>query len=164
VDPTAAVSPQRVQLGAGAAAGASAPWYQTRWLMEWRNRLDLVNRFWNDAIVQFNALRQQSLLTPFGVTQAGYTQLMTAMLALGGLLLGLFAWWVLRMPHRAADPLDAAYARLCRKLARAGAVRAPAEGPATLAERAAALWPAQRGVQVAVAICRPALRERIART
>ncbi len=147
VDPTAAVSPQRVQAGAHAAAGASAPWYQADWLMAIRNRMDLVNRFWNDAIVQFNALRQQSLLTPFGVDKAEYPQLMLAMLALGSVLLGLFAWWAMRAPKPAGDALDAAYARLCRKLARAGAARDRAEGPLTLAMRVAATWPAQHGLQ-----------------
>jgi hypothetical protein len=147
VDPTAAVSPQRVQLGAGAAAGASAPWYQTDWLMELRNRLDLVNRFWNDAIVQFNALRQRSLLTPFGISRAEYPQLMLAMFAAATLLLGLFAWWVMRAPKPAGDALDAAYASLCRKLARAGVVRDPGEGPTTLGRRAGAGLASPRTVQ-----------------
>jgi len=136
-----------VQAGARAAAGASAPWYQADWLMAIRNRMDLVNRFWNDAIVQFNALRQQSLLTPFGVDKAEYPQLMLAMLVAGSLLLGLFAWWVMRAPKPAGDALDAAYARLCRKLARAGAARDPAEGPLTLAMRVAAAWPSQHDLQ-----------------
>ena len=138
VDPTAAVSPQRVQLGAGAAAGASAPWYQANWLMEWRNRMDLINRFWNDAIVQFNALRQQNLLSPFGVAKADYPQLMLAMLSLGTLLLGLFAWWVMRAPKPAGDALDSAYAKFLRKLARAGVSLDPAIGPVTLGRRAVA--------------------------
>ena len=147
VDPTAAVSPQRVQIGAGAAAGASAPWYQADWLLEWRNRLDLVNRFWNDAIIQFNALRQQTLLTPFGVSRAEYPQLMLAMLVAGTLLLGLFAWWVMRTPRPAGDALDAAFAQFCRKLARAGVTRAPADGPITLARRTGARLPAPQAAQ-----------------
>ena len=147
VDPTAAVSPQRVQIGAGAAAGASAPWYQANWLLEWRNRLDLVNRFWNDAIIQFNALRQQSLLAPFGISRAEYPQLMLAMLAAGSLLLGLFAWWVMRTPTPPGDALDAAFAKFCRKLARAGVPRAPSDGPITLARRAEARLPAPQAAQ-----------------
>ncbi|MGH8040500.1 MAG: transglutaminaseTgpA domain-containing protein [Rudaea sp.] len=143
VDPTAAVSPQRVELGAAAAAGASAPWYQADWLLALRNRFDLVNRFWNDAIVRFDALRQSHLLTPFGVDRADYPQLMTALLMASTLLLGLVAWWVLRTPRSESDPLDAAYARLCRKLARAGAARGPAEGPLTFAARVAAQLPEQ---------------------
>jgi transglutaminase-like putative cysteine protease len=147
VDPTAAVSPQRVQIGSGAAAGASAPWYQADWLMELRNRMDLVNRFWNDAIVQFNALRQQSLLTPFGVAKADYPQLMLAMIAAGSLLLGLLAWWVMRAPKATGDALDAIYAKLRRKLARAGVTHDPATGPLTLGQHASARLAAPQAVQ-----------------
>ena len=144
VDPTAAVSPQRVQVGARAAAGASAPWYQADWLMNVRNQFDLVNRFWNEAIVQFNALRQKSMLTPFGIPQADYPQLLLALVLVSGVLLGLFAGWVLRAPKPRGDALDFAYARLCRKLARAGAQPHAAEGPQTLARRVAARWPTDR--------------------
>jgi len=147
VDPTAAVSPQRVQVGARAAAGASAPWYQADWLMELRNRMDLIDRFWNDAIVQFNALRQQSLLTPFGVARADYPQLMLAMIAAGSLLLGLLAWWVMRAPKANGDALDAVYAKLRRKLARAGVTHDPAAGPLTLNRHAGAQLAAPQAVQ-----------------
>ncbi len=147
VDPTAAVSPQRVQLGARAAAGARAPWYQADWLQLLRNRLDVVNRFWNDAIVQFNALRQQSLLTPFGIAKADYVDLMWTLIGASSVLLGLFAWWVLRAPRTAADPLDAAYARLRRKLDRAGAPSLATEGPLTLAARGEDHWPGNRALQ-----------------
>ena len=139
VDPTSAVSPQRVELGARAAAGASAPWYQANWVAGLRNQFDLVNRLWNDAIVQFNALRQQSLLTPFGIDKAEYGELVAILIGSSTLLLGLFAWWTLRPARSSGDPLDAAYSRLCAKLARAGAVRAPAEGPQTFAQRIAVM-------------------------
>jgi hypothetical protein len=42
---------------------------------------------------------------------------------------------VLRRPRSVGDTLDAAYARLCRKLERIGLPRAPSEGPATFATR-----------------------------
>jgi transglutaminase-like putative cysteine protease len=135
VDPTAAVSPQRVDLGARAAAGASAPWYQADWLQAMRNQFDLVNRFWNNAIVQFNALRQQSLLTPFGVDNADFPKLMGVLVACSTVLLALFAWWVLRAPRRRGDSLDVAYLRLRAKLAKAGVASADSEGPLTLADR-----------------------------
>ena len=141
VDPTSAVAPQRVQLGSRAAAGETAPWYQADWLLATRNQLDLVNRFWNSAVVQFTALRQQGLLTPFGVEKAEYSDLMAVLIGISTLLLGLFAWSVLRAPRVAHDTLDVAYARLRSKLARAGAPPQPAEGPTALAARVATLWP-----------------------
>ena len=135
VDPTAAVSPQRVDLGARAAAGASAAWYQAGWLQTLRNRFDLVNRGWNSLVVQFNVLRQQNLLTPLGIAKAEYYDLIWALIGSGTLLLGAYSWWVLRRPREHADELDAAYARLCRKLGRAGVARAANEGPAVYSSR-----------------------------
>jgi transglutaminase-like putative cysteine protease len=136
IDPTAAVSPQRIELGASAAAaGAGARWYQTDWIVAMRNQVDLINRTWNSVVVQFNALRQQSLLTPFGVAKADYATLIWVLVGSSGVLLSLIALWVMRTPRRNLDPLDAAYDALCRKLARAGATRAVAEGPQTYATR-----------------------------
>jgi protein-glutamine gamma-glutamyltransferase len=151
VDPTAAVSPQRVELGSRAAAGESAPWYQADWLQALRNQFDVLNRAWNSAVVQFNVLRQQSLLTPFGIEKAEYGDLVTAAIVGSSVLLALFAWWVLRVPRERVDPLDAAYAALCRKLARAGSPREPQEGPQTLTTRTAGLWPGDRDVQRLIA-------------
>ena len=139
VDPTGAVSPQRVELGARAAAGASAAWYQSNWLLDVRNELDLINRSWNNIVVQFNQLRQERLLTPFGIPKADYFELIWILIGSSTVLLGVYSWWVLRRPRGQADALDAAYASLCRKLAGVGAVRAPCEGPVVYAARLRAL-------------------------
>ena len=147
VDPTGAVSPQRVQLGAKAAAGASAQWYQSDWLVGLRNQFDLVNRGWNSLVVQFNELRQQSLLTPFGIAKADYYDLVGVLIGTSTLLLALYSWWVLRRPREPGDALDAAYARLCRNLARRGAERAPHEGPRTYARRLGTIADAPGAVQ-----------------
>lgn len=138
VDPTASVSPQRVQLGAQAAAGESARWYQAEWLLALRNQFDLVNRGWNDLIVQFNALRQRNLLSPFGIDKAEYYDLVSALIGSCCLLLGLWAWWVLRAPRSQIDALDRAYLKLCSKLQRGGLTRDAAEGPMHFGARVAA--------------------------
>lgn len=151
VDPTAAVSPQRVELGSRAAAGESARWYQANWMQAVRNQFDLVNRVWNEAIVQFSALRQQSMLTPFGVDKADYGSLMAVLIGTSGLLLIAFAWWVMRAPRARDDALDVAYGKLRAKLDRAGAASTPAEGPLTLAERARARWPGDGNLAFAFA-------------
>jgi transglutaminase-like putative cysteine protease len=135
IDPTAAVSPQRVELGARAASGASAPWYQADWLLALRNQLDLANRGWNNLVVQFNMLRQQRLLAPLGIARAEYYDLVWVLIGSSTLLLAIYSWWVLRRPREAGDALDAAYAALCRKLARGGLTRAASEGPRSYADR-----------------------------
>jgi protein-glutamine gamma-glutamyltransferase len=136
IDPTAVVSPARIELGAGIAAGASSPWYQAGWILTLRNQFDLVNRGWNSVIVQFNALRQQSLLTPFGIDKADYAALTWMLIGSSSVLLCLTVLWVMRTPRRHADRLDMAYAALCAKLARAGVIRAATEGPIDYAARA----------------------------
>jgi hypothetical protein len=135
VDPTAAVSPARVEIDAGAAAGASAPWYQARWIRTLRNEFDVVNRGWNSLIVQFNTLRQQNLLNQLGIESADYATLTCFLVGTTSLLLFATALWMMRTPYRRSDPLDSAYARFCAKLARAGLPRAPAEGPQSYAKR-----------------------------
>jgi len=138
VDPTAAVSPQRIELGAAAAAaaaGAALPWYQSDWVRGVRNQFDLINRGWNSVVVQFNSLRQQNLLVPLGIARADYQTLTALLIGSGSVLLLLGALWVMRAPRRRVDPLDAAYERLCAKLARQEVARSPPEGPLDLARR-----------------------------
>ncbi len=151
IDPTAAVSPQRVELGSREAAGESARWYQASWLQTMRNQFDLVNRVWNEAIVQFSALRQQSMLTPFGVEKADYGVLMTALIGISTFLLMAFVWWVLRAPRARDDALDVAYEKLRKKLTKAGTVSTTAEGPLTIAARATAAWPENKDLPAAFA-------------
>ncbi len=133
VDPTAAVRPQRVSLGAAAAADGQLPWYENGWLQSLRNHWDIVNRWWGQGVTGFDALRQRGLLTPFGIRDADTTTLGT-LLAIGSMLfiaIGL-GWALLR--RQARDPLRAALHELERKLARRGIVRRPSERSAALPE------------------------------
>ena len=141
VDPTGAVSPQRVQLGAQHANGASKPWYGSEWLVGMRNEWDVVNRFWNDAIVRFDTLRQGGLLKPFGVAKADTRELGIALLISGCLFIGAALWWTLRQGRHPGDALDRAWARLGSVLAKRGLARAASEGPQHYAQRALAMWP-----------------------
>ena len=143
VDPTAAVRPERVALGAAAAAGNQLAWYRSDWLQGLRNRWDIVNRWWDQGVVGFDALRQRGLLTPFGIRDTDRTML-GMLLAISSILfiaIGL-AWALLRRPSR--DPLRAALRVLERKLARCGITRRSGEGPQHYLRRAARALPAQR--------------------
>jgi hypothetical protein len=142
-DPTGAVRPERVSLGAAAAAGDQLDWYRSDWLQGFRNRWDVVNRWWDQAVVGFDALRQRSLLTPFGIRDAD-TMTLGVLLAIGSVLfiaLGL-AWALLRRQPR--DPLREALRELERKLGRRGIARRVGEGPQHYLSRAARALPAQR--------------------
>lgn len=143
VDPTAAVRPERVSLGAAAASGDGRAWYQDAWLQGMRNRWDIVNRWWDKGVVGFDALRQKGLLTPFGVPQTDNRTLAWLLVA-GGMLFGGagLAWAMARRSRM--DPALAALRRLERKLAHAGVARRRGEGPQHYLRRAARALPRQR--------------------
>lgn len=143
VDPTGAVRPERVSLGAAAAAGDQLAWYRNDWLQGLRNRWDIVNRWWDKGVIGFDALRQRGLLTPFGIRDTD-TATLGVLLAISSVLfiaIGL-AWALLRRQPR--DRLREALRELERKLARKGVARRPAEGPQHYLRRAARALPGQR--------------------
>ncbi|MFT3792395.1 MAG: transglutaminase-like domain-containing protein [Rudaea sp.] len=135
VDPTAAVSPQRVELGAQAAMAGERGWYRGGWLLALRNRVDLINRGWNNLVVQFDAQRQSSLLSPFGIERIEPATLLWLLVATAGALIAAATLWAMRAARARAAPLDAAYDALCAKLARVAAARAANEGPYDYAAR-----------------------------
>lgn len=145
VDPTAAVRPDRVSLGAAAAAqGAGAPWYQTGWLLGLRDRIDIVNRLWSQAVVGFNALRQRGMLSRFGVDTRRWQ---SVALALGGalaMMLALGLALVLHEPRSPRDALGRGFDRLERRLAQRGFPRHAGEAPAAFLERVAHGLPAAK--------------------
>lgn len=142
VDPTAAVSPARIELGAHA-ADDSVGWSRADWLRDLRNRLDVANRLWTEAIVRFDAVRQRGLLTPFGVASANPGDLMLALSAVLGLAMLAATIWAMRAaPAAAGDALDRAWAALRRRLQRAGFAAPAHEGPNDLLQRLHAASPA----------------------
>jgi protein-glutamine gamma-glutamyltransferase len=157
VDPTGAVRPERVSLGAAAAAGDQLAWYRNDWLQGLRNRWDIVNRWWDQGVVGFDALRQRGLLTPFGIRDTD-TATLGLLLAISSVLfiaIGL-AWALLRRQPR--DRLREALRELERKLARQGIARRPAEGPQHYLRRAARALPGQRDELVKLMNCYLELR------
>lgn len=129
VDPTAAVSPERIERGAAAANGAEG-WVQTGWLRDLRNRFDVVNRLWTESVIGFNALRQKGVLTPFGVPDANPGDLMLVLSAALGIAMLFATLWAMRGAAPAhADALERAWARLRRRAARAGFAARPEQGP-----------------------------------
>jgi transglutaminase-like putative cysteine protease len=143
VDPTAAVRPQRINLGAEDADGDQLAWYRSEWVESIRNHWDIVNRWWDKGVIGFDALRQRGLLTPFGIRDADTSileKLLVVSIALFGLAGLLWALW--RRPE--GDPALAAMRALERKLAHAGVVRGHSEGPRNYLRRAIRALPAQR--------------------
>lgn len=147
VDPTAAVSPARVELGLNAALPAAerpARLFDldTGWLAPMRLAWDVVNYRWNLWVLGYNDVRQREFLARLNPWLAN----LNAMLWLLGagstlFIFGLAGFYLLRQGGEKQDAIGRQYARFCRKLARLGLTRAAHEGPAAFAQRAGAARP-----------------------
>lgn len=159
VDPTAVAAPRRIAEGLAAALPANEPVpallrADLAWLRDLRYRWEALSDAWNQWILGYNPERQRELMLRLGLTDPDWRQLAAL---LGGsaavLIAALFAWAMLQ--QRRSDPLDQAWARFCRKLARRGLPRRPSEGPIAYAERLAAARPRDaatlRGIAAAYA-------------
>ncbi|HET7266478.1 MAG TPA: DUF3488 and transglutaminase-like domain-containing protein [Oleiagrimonas sp.] len=140
VDPTAAVRPDRVSLGAAAVAGSGSG---DGWLRALRNHWDIVNHWWDKAVIGFDALRQHGLLTSFGIRHTS-TGTLLLLLAASIIVLMLLAAVFALVPRRHGDAMTASMALLRQRLARAGVARRPSEGPVHFFARAARALPHER--------------------
>jgi protein-glutamine gamma-glutamyltransferase len=143
VDPTAIVAPQRLRRGIlelwpGAVSGGTRLLRATPLFARFLQAWDALNTAWNERIVRFDVNAQFGILERLGVHSADWTGLVAALGS--GLVgwLGWIAWHIGRSAgERPGDPLARAYARLCKKLARAGVARELYEGPLDYAARIA---------------------------
>ena len=151
VDPTAAVSPQRVESGIAASLPATDPLPllvrgDVAWLRNVRFAWDSLANNWNQWVLGYNPDRQFWLLARVGLDRATWQTLAMILIGITGLITTGFAIAMLRrFNRRTRDPVVKIYARFCRKLARRGARRAPSEGPVDFAERAARQLPEAAG-------------------
>ena len=152
VDPTAAIAPERIELGIdairrlearGLAAGSvgadmlaralELPWFERAWR---RTRLywDYTNLAWYRWVIDYRKERQEGLLHKLGFEHIDWPRVLIIVgAACLAVLLG-YAAWSRRPP--APDPAQRLYARFCRRLARIGLARAAHEGPLDFARRA----------------------------
>jgi hypothetical protein len=147
IDPTAVVAPERLRRGVYDLLpnSLSAPERALRefpWLNDARQRWDALNDWWNERVVRFDFNTQVDILHWLGFAEPDWSKL--GWLFGGGLVswLLLVAWHVGRaLRVTPMDRLARAYTRLCAKLARTGAPRAPHEGPLAYADTIAAQRP-----------------------
>ena len=147
VDPTAAVAPARVQAGAVAAVpqGESLPLLlrgDFRWLHQARLTWDSLANSWNQVILGYTLDRQRDLMQRIGIDDATWKSMATVMfIATSAITLVLALLMLRKLRTQRPDPVAAAYARFCLRLARRGVVRHPSEGPDAFSKRAAAAHP-----------------------
>ncbi len=145
VDPTGAVSPDRIELGMDAAipptmgpAGLDLPSGGPLWetWRRWRYGIDAIKTGWNEWVLGYGPRRQYQLLAMLGVDAGDLRALSMGMLAVVGVMLGILALWLARRVPLPVDPTARVYRRFCAKLARAGVARRAYEGPLDFAARA----------------------------
>ncbi|MBK1721795.1 transglutaminase TgpA family protein [Thiocystis violacea] len=149
VDPTAAVDPSRIDrssasrlLGAGASVrfdldDASGI---VRFVRGLRLLADTLDAGWQNWVLDFSSEDQLALLDRMGLGALREYGLAALMLVAISLTLAVVMLGLMR-DKPAEDPLDALYARFCRKLARAGIPRLHHEGPRDYGERVASVRP-----------------------
>lgn len=134
VDPTAAVSPARIERGA-AQVNDAANWTQANWLRDLRNRIDIVNRLWTQGVIRFDGFRQRALLADFGIARSEGGDLLlilSGVLAFAMLLAAIWAMRGTRDDH--GDALDRVWSRLRGDLREAGFGAKPGAGPHAIRE------------------------------
>ncbi|MBS0579070.1 MAG: DUF3488 domain-containing transglutaminase family protein [Proteobacteria bacterium] len=147
VDPTAVVAPERLRRGMidlmPQSFGASERLlHASPWMQQLLQRWDAANGWWTEKFVKFSFSTQLDLLARLGIRSPEARDLGWAFMAALLLWLAALGWHMgrnARAPR--GDALARAYLRLCRKLSRAGAARAPHQGPRAFAAQIAAVRP-----------------------
>jgi transglutaminase-like putative cysteine protease len=141
VDPTAAVSPERVQRNLASALPPPAPFGfeglgrlmqpdPDSLLAKVRYAFGAANNSWNQWVLNYTPQRQHALLASlqdnvFSWRSAALLALACALLLVAGKL----------SRRRREDPVDRLYSALCHRLGQLGLPRAPDEGPTAYAAR-----------------------------
>lgn len=145
VDPTAAVSPARIERGIAAALPDAAvlpllirdDYAFVRGL---RFTWDSLANTWNQRVLGYTPERQRALLTHVGLDDTTWRTLALLLLGITGVVILVLAAFTLHN-IRVRDPVKAAYSAFCNKLRDRGMARAPHEGPVSYGERVSRLRP-----------------------
>ena len=147
VDPTGAIAPERVQRGLSAALSdnAALPFMERnppQWMRDLRFNLDSLANQWNQWVLGYDTERQFAFLTRLGMESITWQKMALNMASGLGLVIALFALFMLRhLFTRQRDKVQAAWLKLCNKLAKTGLPRAAHEGAQDYAARVAAARP-----------------------
>lgn len=142
IDPTAAVSPNRIERNVAIAPmtepmlGGLINLHTGRgsWIAALRFRWDALDNSWNQWVLNYTPERQKNLLRSLGFGNIGWQTMVLLMCAVGAIVMLIIAVPLLA-GRRGSDPVEALYASLCRRMERRGFPRRPHEGPRTYANR-----------------------------
>lgn len=139
IDPTAAVSPTRVETGIAEALPFGEPLpalvqWRAEWLRNLRYRWEAVNNAWNQHILGYDPQRQRELLTRLGMPETDWRSLAMLLGIVCSLLVAaMTAWTLLQRPR--LDPAVRLWQKALRELARRQVDCAAWETPTALAQR-----------------------------
>ncbi|MGB7650656.1 MAG: DUF3488 and transglutaminase-like domain-containing protein [Gallionella sp.] len=157
VDPTAAIAPERVQKNLSAAlSDNSALGFMARnppqWLLNLRMNMDAVSHQWNQWLIGYDTEKQFALLTRLGMQDVSWEALARQlMLGLSLVIAALSLWLMRHLWARERDPVQAAWLKFCKRMARAGLPRAAPETALDYVSRISTHYPHQRAQLFAIA-------------
>nr|WP_232429514.1 DUF3488 and transglutaminase-like domain-containing protein [Noviherbaspirillum autotrophicum] len=138
VDPTAAVSPGRVEQNLASVIprrafgglitldGSRSAWIAQ--LQRLRQNWEAVTNAWNQWVLNYTPEKQRNFFRALGFDKVDWRTMAIVMLAVGAAVMASILLPLLAgRPKR--DPIDAIYQSLCRRMANLGFPRAPHEGP-----------------------------------
>jgi transglutaminase-like putative cysteine protease len=146
VDPTAAVSPLRIERGLAAAVPEIDRPLLARnsfdWLKQARYAWDAVANSWNQWVLGYNPDRQMRFLAQFGLAEVTWQNMVIILTAVSGLIiLALSLVLLFRINAQRPDPVQRAYLSYCDAMGKRGAARKPSEGPRDFAARVSMQFP-----------------------
>jgi len=149
IDPTAAVSPDRIDLGMSDIMpnAMRAPLFLAQsdqltdlW-QQLRNNWDAVNNAWNRSILAYGPELQKSFLSKLGMTNPDWQKMAITLFAAFSVIL-LLTSAALLYPRREPDRVVATYQKFCQRFAKLGLIpRYAHEGPLDFANRMTKIYP-----------------------
>jgi transglutaminase-like putative cysteine protease len=149
VDPTAAVSPLRIERGMAAAVPeVERPLLERTgfdWLRPARYAWDAMANTWNQWVLGYNPDRQTRFLTQLGLAEVTWQNMVIILTTVCGIIvLTLSVVLLFRIKVHRLDPVQRAYLSFCDVMAMRGAPRRSSEGPRDFSARIALQFPEHR--------------------
>jgi transglutaminase-like putative cysteine protease len=150
VDPTAAVSPLRIESGIATALPDTDTQpllrrTQLKWLIKLRHRWDAVTNAWNQWVLGYSQERQSRFLSSFGFSNVGWQDMIITLMIATAVIVSAFAIAMfMRLRRKDADVVQRLWLRYCNVMAARGVTRKASEGPRDFTERVASRLPSLR--------------------
>lgn len=156
IDPTAAVSPERIENGISDAldetdelplmARADYPWLKKAFL-NW----DSINNGWNQWVLGYDDKKQLDFLKKLSGKNWNLQQMLVWMVAMTALIMSITTYWLVRQQKAKLSPTQRLYAQYLKQLKRAGLAPNNGETALDFAARAVKVLPSQQAQIIDIA-------------